>query len=108
MGDAIRCSIQGQQMELPSFRSLPISNQCGTLALPVASSNAYSTEQQSVVATGSTHELDDINIADLFTDFEPPSTSNYVMTTMSSFSRKAMPVFHGCTINNLNITFNSK
>jgi hypothetical protein len=27
---------------------------------------------------------------------------------MRSISRQAMPVFHGCSINNRNITFNTK
>lgn len=113
MGDVISNTIKGQSPALSApQRQLALPAPPQQLAILPSHQNTSSIQQviPSHISRPYTSELEippnhlnDINLEDLFSDFD--SMSSAVITQQSSRSVNA-PVFHGCTITNLNITIN--
>ena len=95
MGDIISSSVRGETSQI-----LPIMPPTSSTSLvPVTSS----TQLQSTVP----YEMQGINIDDLFCDFNTLNNSNTV-TSFNSRTFQQAPMFQGCSINNLNISFVQK
>jgi hypothetical protein len=95
MGDVISSTIKGQVPTLPA-------PQQQLAIMPPNSAVVPSTSHVSNIIDVPSNDLSDINLNDLFSDFDslPPT----VISTHQSRTIHA-PLFHGCTITNLNITY---
>ena len=96
MGDVISSTIKDQVPALPA-------PQQQLVIMPPNSAVVPSTSRVSNIIDVPSNDLSDINLNDLFSDFDslPPT----VISTHQSRTIH-VPLFHGCTIRNLNITIN--
>ena len=93
MGDIITSSVRGDQPSQP-----PTQNSSSSTSLVQMRANTH-------VSSSVTDVVDilDVNYDDLFCDYNTLTTVNSVTNTRTI---QQTPMFHGCTITNLNITIN--
>ena len=109
MGDIIRSSVRGEQPSQLSSIMPPHSTSRLQLMPPTQNSSSSTSLVQmranTHVSSSVTDVVDilDVNYDDLFCDYNTLTTVNSVTNTRTI---QQIPMFHGCTITNLNITIN--
>ena len=109
MGDIITSSVRGEQPSQLSSIMPPHSTSRLQLMPPTQNSSSSTSLVQmranTHVSSSVTDVVDilDVNYDDLFCDYNTLTTVNSVTNTRTI---QQTPMFHGCTITNLNITIN--
>ena len=111
MGDIITSSVRGEQpSQLSSI--MPPHSTSRLQLMPLTQNSSTSSSTSFVQMRANTHvsssvtdvvDILDVNYDDLFCDYSTLTTVNSVTNTRSI---QQTPIFHGCTIANLNITIN--
>ena len=109
MGDIITSSVRGEQpSQLSSIRPPHSTSRLQLMPPTQNSSSSTSLVQMRAnthVSSSVTDVVDilDVNYDDLFCDYNTLTTVNSVTNTRTI---QQTPMFHGCTVTNLNITIN--
>ena len=105
MGDIITSSVRGEQPSQLSSIMPPHSTSRLQLMPPTQNSSSSTSLVQMRAKSSVTDVVDilDVNYDDLFCDYNTLTTVNSVTNTRTI---QQTPMFHGCTITNLNITIN--
>ena len=113
MGDIITSSVRGEQpSQLSSI--MPLHSTSRLQLMPPTQNSSSSTSLVQMRANSNTHvsssvtdvvDILNVNYDDLFCDYNTLTTVNSV-TNIRTIQQT--PMFHGCTITNLNITINKR